>query len=253
MQLAEARRLINSLQSLLDPLASQPHLTSQADFTNLGFLANKSRDLTLESLQRLTGGLNQISSTTALTRASSLSIRPMSISRTQLNIYGVCENARLYKMNTRNFKELATVIPNTDGEVWNCNRCNTIVEKTSLRLSPGSENLIWIAPVGFFKAHCKPRAGEAAGWTCIWPVVSTECNARFTSEKRLLEHMRDHHVTLGGPGHGSTIHWSADFHYRNAKMCGFGAKIGGQKMQDSDSGFIVPAPNLLIHQNQLRY
>lgn len=238
----EAKSIISSLQSVLDSLASQRDLNSTPDFSGLESMANRSRTLTLESLQQLSGALIRPPTRSALPSSlTATSSGSISFSRTSLNMHKMCKNARLYRMNREDFSQLATAVPNTNEAVWKCNHCTMIVAQATLKLSAGSEDRIWIAPVGFFKAHCEHRSGSAEGWTCIWPVVAPPCYSRFDSEKRLLEHMRDFHVVLGGQGRDSAIQWSADFHYGDAETCGFGALIGGQRMRNSEGSFIVPA------------
>jgi len=115
-----------------------------------------------------------------------------------------------------------------------------VVSRVTLRLSPPSQDRIWISAAGMLKAHCAQEPGKANGWTCIWPVVSPECHMRFDEEKRLLQHMKRHHVSLGTPGRSSKIEWPADIRHRRSDTCGYGAMIGGQVMQDSDGYFLVP-------------
>jgi hypothetical protein len=210
-------------------------------------MADQSRNLTLESLHQLTRRLVAAASTTSLSSSSSLassstgvSLQPLMFGRTQLNFHNICKNARLYRENRYEFEQLTNEVSNDNHEEWTCKHCNIVVSQVSLRLSPPSPDLIWISAAGMLKAHCARKPGQADCWTCIWPVVSPECYVRFDNEKRLLQHMKNHHVILGTQGQNSTIHWSADIRHRRSDTCGFGATIGGQVMQDSENCFLVP-------------
>jgi len=250
LSLTEAQGVINSLQSLLRPLALQGNFIFPPDFSTYQTMADRSRRLTLESLHQLTGQLvSAASSTISLNSRSSLassstavSPQPLMLSRTQLNFHNICKNARLYRENYDEFEHLTVEVPNGNNREWTCKHCNIVVSKASLRLSPLSPDLIWITAAGMFKAHCAREPGRTDGWTCIWTGVSQECNMRFDSEKRLLQHMKKLHVELGTRGQNSIIHLPADLRYRSPDTCGFGAIIGGQVMQDSEgsSCFFVP-------------
>jgi hypothetical protein len=63
---------------------------------------------------------------------------------------------------------------------------------------------------------------------------------RFADEKRLLEHMKEHHVRLGTEGRDTLIDWPADMRHKSTQMCGFGATVGGREMLLTSNGFIVP-------------
>ena len=206
-------------------------------------MANQSRDLTIQLLQRLVvrSGLQPTTFGALMSGTTAASSIVPRLGRTQRNAQNVCVNARLYRHSLKAFDQLAAAVMNTNEREWTCTSCHISVSQASLRLSAGSEDLIWIGPVGFFKAHCQQQPRVSGGWTCIWPVVSSECNARFESEKGLLEHMRDHHVRPNGQ-QGRIIDWSADFHGFDKATCGFGATIGGQTMQNSEGKFLVPTP-----------
>jgi len=204
-------------------------------------MANRSRDLTLESLQRLAMGLVQSPSFTSLVSGSTaVSSRALTTGRTEANVHNVCINAVFYRQGREEFDRLATAVPNTNENEWRCNRCNMPLLEVNLRLSVGSQDRIWIGPVGFFKGHCDRRPEQPHGWTCIWPVAAPACNSRFDTERALLEHMRDFHVSLGVGGQDSTIERAADWHSLEARTCGFGALIGGQRMQNANGSFVVP-------------
>ena len=249
LSLIEAQSIINSLQSLLSPLASQRDIIFAPDFSQYQTMADQSRRLTLESLHQLTGRLiSATPSTISLSSGSSLtsgstavSSQSLMLSRTRLNFHNICKNARLYRENCYEFEQLTVKVPNGNNEEWTCTHCNLVVSKVSLRLSSPSTDLIWITAAGMFKAHCTRVSGRADGWTCIWTMVSSECQMRFDSEKQLLQHMKKRHVEIGSQGQNSTIHWSADLRQRSPDTCGFGATIGGQLMQDSEFCFIIPA------------
>jgi hypothetical protein len=213
-------------------------------------MVDQSRNLTLESLRQLAGSLIAATSSTSLASGYSLlsgstavSTQPtvLTFSRTQLNFHNICKNARLFRENLYQFEQLTNVVPNGSIEEWSCKRCSISLSTKTLKLSRSSSDIIWISAAGLLKAHCASKPGQLDCWTCIWHRESAECNARFEGEKQLLEHMKRHHVILGAQGEASTIHWSSDIRERTPEKCGFGAIIGGQRMQNSDSDFIVPA------------
>jgi hypothetical protein len=245
--LIEAQSEINSLQSLLRQLVSQRDFIFTPDFSTYQTMVDRSRNLTLESLHQLTGRLITAASTTSLGSGSSLisgstsiSLQSLTLGRTQLNFHNICKNARLYREDCFEFEQLTNVVPNTNDKEWTCKHCNMVVARVALTLSPPSADRIWISAAGMLKAHCAREPGKADGWTCIWPVVEQECNARFDGEKKLLQHMKKYHVALGNQGQSSTLHWPADIRCRRPETCGYGAMIGGQVMQDSESCFLVP-------------
>jgi len=250
LSFTEAQSVINSLKSLLRSQALQRNIIFTPDFSRYQTMADRSRRLTLESLHQLTGSLvSAASSTISLNSHPSLassstvvSSQSVMLGRTQLNFHKICKNARLYRENCYEFEQLTINVPYGNNRRWTCKHCNMVVSRVSLRLSPPSPDRIWITAAGMFKAHCERESGREGCWTCIWTVVSTECNARFDSEKRLLQHMKKFHVKLGTRGQNSTIHLSADLRHHSAETCGFGATIGGQEMQNSEysSCYFVP-------------
>jgi hypothetical protein len=212
-------------------------------------MANQSRDLTIQSLQHATTSLAAIASTISLvsnsslsssstmtTASSSFSLQQVSYGRTQLNVHNICNNAILYRQNVE-FAKLAYEIPNTHPKEWECGNCKMTVSKLVGNISNDS---IWIDAQGFFKAHCERQSGRADGWTCIWPIVSTECRSRYDSEKELLLHMKNHHLVPESPGQPTYLHWPADLHNKNAKTCGFGGTIGGRHLHESNANFKFP-------------
>ena len=224
-------------------MATQSTLTSADNLGDLQSTADRARDLTLNAMYELTRTLLQSPSVSSLISShATANSRSLTIGRTDINVHNICRNARLYRLDLDHFDQLATPVPHTDESEWKCNHCGALVSNVSLRLSAGSDDQIWIGPVGFFKAHCEHRLGETTGWTCIWPVASPSCNSHFNTERRLLEHMRDHHVSIGTVGGESQIDWSADFHYQDIRFCGFGAEIRGQAMESAEGGFMIPAP-----------
>jgi hypothetical protein len=240
--LKEAIDIINALQKLLQ----SREILFPPDLSRCQTMADQSRNLTLESLHQLTRRLIAATSTSSLMSSYSLlsgstavSSQTLVFNRTQANFHNTCRNAVLYRTNCYEFEQLTIKLPNGN-EKWACIKCGMALSEFSLRLSPSSSDIIWISAAGWLKAHCERLAGQVDGWTCIWPVISSECNARFDGVKRLLKHMKQHHVKLGTGGRRSTIHWPADIRGRSSDRCGFGATIGGQVMQDSESCFIVP-------------
>lgn len=211
------------------------------NFSRYQTLADRSRNLTLESLHQLTGLLPAASSTRLLLPGPTSSLVSASAGAPliRLNIHDICRNARLFRKNLFDFEQLTNEGLGSNNQEWHCKHCSLVISQAALRLSPSSDK-VWVSAAGMLKAHCQRKLGQPDGWTCIWPVVSTECYVRFNSEKQLLQHMKSIHVKLGSPGEKTRIHWPADIRYRSPETCGFGATIGGQVMQNSASCFIVP-------------
>jgi hypothetical protein len=247
--LLKARDTLATLEKLLNELAIQNRIKSTHDFSTYEAMANQSRDLTIQSLQHATTSLAAIASTISLASNSSLSssstmtIAPSSLSlqhgsygRAQFNVHNICNNAILYRQNGDRFAELAYKVPNTDPQEWECENCKMTVSKLEGKFS---NNSIWIDAQGFFKAHCQRQSGQVDGWTCIWPIVSTECRSRYDNEKALLIHMKEYHLISGSPGQPTYLHWPADLHNKNPKTCGFGGTIGGQDLNESNTNFVI--------------
>jgi hypothetical protein len=199
----------------------------------------------MEALRQHTGDLIGNESRTSLVKMPTLlsanpstSSMSLTLGRTQLNIHKICKNARLYREDCYSFNQLANEVEGTNQHDWACNHCNMVMSKISLRLAPNSPDVIWIAPVGLFKAHCRRFDGEQDGLTCIWPVVDGSCHVRFGNELQLLQHMRRHHVIPGVASRSFKLHWPADLRTPSAKTCGFGATVGGHEMEDRN--FIIP-------------
>lgn len=236
-----------SLQDSLRPLPSQRAIGFAPNFATYQNMADRSRSLTLEPLRQLTGLLLTGNALTSLgynnllpPGTTGISLQSLVFSRTQPNVRDVCINARLYRQNRRDFKQLTNNVPSSNPEEWTCNSCNMVVSRVSLRLSPPSPDLIWISASGMLEAHCTRKPGRSDGWTCIWPVVSLDCYVRFDGEKQLLQHMRTYHVKLGTQGQDSKVHWPANIRRWRFDTCGFGATIGGRGMQESESCFVIP-------------
>jgi len=67
--------------------------------------------------------------------------------------------------------------------------------------------------------------------------VDKDCYLRFSTERDLLQHLRSHHVVLGLDAMSTKIHASVDLQsltQPSAKTCGFGAKINGLAVPDTN-------------------
>jgi hypothetical protein len=102
-------------------------------------------------------------------------------------------------------------------------------------------DLLWVAPLGMFKAHCMQYPGEGGAWTCIWPTVHDDCHLRFEGKKSLLQHMKAHHFIRGRDARNTKLHQSTDVGQlmsRSVEGHGFGATIGGEEM--TQRNYVIP-------------
>jgi hypothetical protein len=157
------------------------------------------------------------------------------------NVHNICENALSYRENKLTFQE-AVMETGIDGDVpvWVCRRCNMKLSRALRNVSSSDSDFVWIGPSALLKSHCSFQPGQPLGWTCIWQKVSRQCYLRFNSRRSLLKHMNEVHVGARVPGQVTTVDWPEDLRPCLADQCGFGVTMGGRKMQNSVSSFIVP-------------
>jgi hypothetical protein len=236
--------------SLLEVLKAQLHLLEQdnnglirIEFATLRDMAQRSRLLAVTSIQELAQRLGSANAGSGLLSNTNLMASQLSLSSSTRshNVHNICENALLYRENQYSFDN-AAMEAGREGrmQVWVCRRCNMKLFRARRQISSSNSDVIWVGPGAQMKSHCSFQQGQPEGWTCIWQKVSRQCYLRFESRERLLKHMLDVHVGERVLGQATTVDWPEDLRPRMADQCGFGVTIGGCKMQDSGSSFIVP-------------
>jgi hypothetical protein len=260
--LTEARTLIEDLQGQLRALASQNILFIAPELARHNATADRSRSLTLASLNQHTNPLmaasaSMLSLPSMLSDGATPSVmtipaaisQPLILGRTFFNVHNLCRNAQRYRDNTHAFRELTVrVVAPRPHPTWACAHCGAELTRVNLPLAPPPSppaDRLWINAAGMLQAHCHAGGGGlSGGWACIWPVRdAAACRSPFAGERALLEHMRRWHVELRGAGdaRAAAVDWPADGMRRVAGECGFGVEVGGRGMREGSANFVVPA------------
>jgi hypothetical protein len=265
--LTEAKALIEALRIQLATIASQTGYFTAQDLVRHNATANRSRNLTLQSLQQqhANPSLLSLQSTftldTAIVAPSILTLgsavpHSLVIGR-YFNVQNLCRNARRYRDNTHTFEELTRPVEGRPHRAWACTYCGAELSRVNQPLAPPPAppaDRLWINAAGMLQAHCHAGGGDPddavavgappGGWACIWPVRDADaCGSPFAGEHELLEHMRRWHVKLRGVGNtqAAAVDWTADGVWRSARECGFGVEVGGRGMREGRDNFVVPA------------
>jgi hypothetical protein len=235
--------LLEFLKAQLQPLGQERSGSISIDFSLLDNMVERSKLLAVTSIQQLAQRLRTTNVSNGL-----LSNTTLMASQTSLlsslrfhNVHNICENALSYRENKLTFHEAAIEI-GMDGDVriWECRRCNMKLSRAHRNVSSSNSDFVWVGPSALLKSHCSFQPGQPLGWTCIWKKVSRQCYLRFDSRRSLLKHLLQAHVIARVSGQATTVDWPEDLRPFSVDQCGYGITLGGRKMQNSVSSFIVP-------------